>query len=105
MPLSLVSTEFIALKGTLITLLIPLIIALTTVLKALTIPSLIPSNILPPVEKTSLTFCQALEKIFLNHSGMLVNTPLIPSHAFEAPVLMLFQIPEKKFDTGVITFP
>ena len=55
------------------TLLIPPIRPLTTVVKTPAIPSFIPSNIFPPVLNTSLTACQALENIFLNQSATFLN--------------------------------
>ena len=45
------STEFILLNGIAITLLIPVINALTIVLNVLAIPLVIPENIFPPFEK------------------------------------------------------
>ena len=51
--------EFNPLNGILITLFIPLIIALTVDFKPLNIPSFIPSNIFPPVLNTFFTACHA----------------------------------------------
>lgn len=50
---------FNPLNGILITLFIPPIIAFTIDLSPLSIPSFIPSNILPPVLNTFLTACHA----------------------------------------------
>ena len=70
------------------TLLIPPIIPLITVLRPFKIPSLIPSNIFPPLEKTFLTAVHASEKRSLNQLTTLPNVLLIFSH-----------IPVKNVDT------
>ena len=53
------SMKLILLNGTAMIVFMPRIIALTTVRKVLSMPSLMPDQIRPPVENTSLTFCHA----------------------------------------------
>ena len=72
----------IPLNGSATTLLIPAIIVFTTFLNADTIPSVIPENILPPVEKTFLTPFQALVNIFLKNDATDEKIFLIPFQAF-----------------------
>ena len=104
MSLILFNISLIFSNGNEITLLIPRIIAFTTVLNAETIPSFIPSKIFPPVEKTFLTASHAAENFSRNQSTTDPKTDVIPSHATDAPVLSLSHIPPKKFATGSITF-
>ena len=68
------------LNGTLIILLIPSIIPLTTVLNVSAIPSFIPVNIFPPVLNTSLTAVHAALNFELNQSTTLLKQPLIAPH-------------------------
>ena len=71
----------------------PLISVLTTALKVLSMPSLMPSKILPFEENTALTFVHAVPNVFSNQSAMPLNGALIfasmplnaslaPDHAF-----------------------
>ena len=80
-------------NGTLTTLLIPLIKAFTIDLNESTIPSLIPSNTFPPVEKTFLTAFHALLNVFLKNVATVENTVLTPFHPFSAPAIKIFHTP------------
>ena len=53
------SMELILLNGTAMIVFMPRMMALTTVWKVFSMPSLMPDQIRPPVENTSLTFCHA----------------------------------------------
>ncbi len=87
-------TPFMALNGIEITLFIPLIIAFTTLLKAFTIPSFIPSKIFPPALNTFFTADHACVNLSLNHPVIFPNTDVIAFHAPDTPsftfVMMLF---------------
>ena len=96
---------FIALNGIATTLFMPVIIAFTIVLNAFTIPSFIPSKILPPVENTALTAFHAFEKIVPKKFATAENTLLIPSHAALAPFLIVSHAPEKNFPIDSTTDP
>lgn len=70
----------------------------------LSIPSFIPSNILPPVLNTFLTACQALLNTFLNQFAMPPKTDVI---AFHAPCTPSFTFNVMVFHTLdiVVTMP
>lgn len=74
--------ELMPSKGILIILFIPLIKALITAFKPFRIPSFMPSNTLPPDEKTFFTAVQALLNLSLNHSAIFPNAFFIPDHTF-----------------------
>lgn len=80
------------LNGIDITLFIPFIIAFTIAFNPLNIPSLIPSNIFPPVLNTFFTACQACVNFSLNQFPMFPKTDVIAFQAPDTPCFTLFTI-------------
>lgn len=103
--LMLFNIPFILLNGKAITLFIPPIKPFTTVLNTLAIPSLIPSKIFPPVEKTFFTPCHASVNTFLNQPTTSPKAFLIPDHILPKNPVMLDQAFFTPFTAVSNTFP
>ena len=91
--LSELKAELIPSKGFLTTVLIPSIILFTGPLIPSRIPSLIPSNILPPELNTFLTFVQASVKVSLNQPLTLPKPDLMLDQTLAKPVFALANAP------------
>lgn len=91
-----------ALNGVETITLTPFISALTIALNELTIPSLIPLNIFPPVENIFFTPFHAFSNVVLKKLPTVENTLFIPFQAPFAPFKKPFHRPTKKSPTGLM---